>query len=90
LGGYRDRPEYGRFPFVEGPAGHSPRQADWALGTGHTGAGEQYADAMEADVVADGLAVHAYYTRVQEAGALAKGGDWAAYVMPNWAGRMAS
>jgi len=44
-----------------GQAGHVPLHADWTLGTGqdvgaHTGAGGECAEAIEADVGADGLA----------------------------------
>jgi len=50
------RPESWLFPFVEGPAGHVPLQADWPLGTGHTGAGIQFKDAIYTVVGTDGPA----------------------------------
>jgi len=64
------------------------------LGTGpaigvHTGTGGRCADAIEAGVGDDGPARTLTGTESGGLG-LAKGGDWAAYVMPGWAGRNAS
>jgi len=63
------------------------------LGTvgAHTGAGGQCADAIKTGVGTDGPA------RILHTGSLRKAGPWAgkkqnevAYIMPDWAGRMAS
>jgi len=49
------------FPFVTGPSDKAPVLTEWALGTGHRGT-----DATEVGIGLTGL--HAYYTRVWEAG----------------------
>jgi len=55
----------------------------------HTDAGGQCSDAVEAGVGVTGR--HAYYTRVRETGALGGRKRYgAAYVMPDWTGRMAN
>jgi len=85
-----------RFPFLAGLAGHAAMDADWAFGTrqaigAHTGAGGQYVDAIEACVSAYRpariLHMHWYGKRGPWAG---EKRDGAAYVMLDWAGRMAS
>jgi len=55
----------------------------------HTGADKQCTDAMEAGVGANGPARIHMGSESRHLGR-AKGGDGAAYVMPDWAGRMAS
>jgi len=56
---------------VAGLAGHAPLQADWALGTGHTGAGGQCKDAVYTGIGVDRLAcILHYYTQIWISGAL--------------------
>jgi len=54
------------------------------------GAGGQCADAVEAGVGADGPACILHTGTGSEGLERAIGGDGAAYIMPDWAGRMAS
>jgi len=53
------------------------------LGTGHTGACEQCADAMEAGIGADALTHVLHMCKGNWGLGRAKGGDGAAYVMPD-------
>jgi len=80
------------FSFFPGPVSHAPLQADWALGTGraigaHTGAVEQCAAAIEEGVCSDGPARVLHTCTGSRSLGRAIGGDEAAYVMPDWAGK---
>jgi len=71
-----------------GTAGHAPLDTGQAMGS-HTGAGGQCADAVEA-CVGDDRPAHMHTGAGSGVLGRANGGDGAAYVMPGWAGRMAS